>query len=56
MWLDSSYPDVSVEDPILLTDAVLILQQIGNDPFDLAVGLDDVWDESGFPLPGFPNC
>ncbi|KAK1252346.1 hypothetical protein MKX08_003533 [Trichoderma sp. CBMAI-0020] len=29
---------------------------IGNDPFDLAVGLDDVWDESGFPLPGFPNC
>ncbi|KAM0255600.1 hypothetical protein ACHAQJ_005604 [Trichoderma viride] len=29
---------------------------IGNDPFDLAVGLDNVWDESGFPLPGFPNC
>ncbi|KAH0531489.1 hypothetical protein TsFJ059_000316 [Trichoderma semiorbis] len=27
---------------------------VGNDPFDLAVELD-VW-ESGFPLPGFPNC
>ncbi|KAL7938416.1 hypothetical protein V8C35DRAFT_330343 [Trichoderma chlorosporum] len=27
---------------------------VGNDPFDLAVELD-VWD-SGFPLPGFPNC
>ncbi|KAH6607117.1 zn2 cys6 dna-binding [Trichoderma cornu-damae] len=29
---------------------------VGNDPFDLAVELDNVWDESGFPLPGFPNC
>ncbi|UKZ74360.1 hypothetical protein TrVFT333_002026 [Trichoderma virens FT-333] len=27
---------------------------VGSDPFDLAVELD-VW-ESGFPLPGFPNC
>ncbi|PTB70290.1 hypothetical protein BBK36DRAFT_1173759 [Trichoderma citrinoviride] len=28
---------------------------IGNDPFDLSVEMD-VWDEAGFPLPGFPNC
>ncbi|KAL7816715.1 hypothetical protein V8C26DRAFT_435069 [Trichoderma gracile] len=28
---------------------------VGSDPFDLSVEMD-IWDEAGFPLPGFPNC
>jgi hypothetical protein len=40
---------------LLIMLHVLILPQIGTDPFDLSVEMD-VWDEAGFPLPGFPNC
>ncbi|KAL9488085.1 hypothetical protein ACSS6W_000362 [Trichoderma asperelloides] len=54
----ATYPPPSAEASVLPTSAWLdsSYPDIGNDPFDLAVGLDDVWDESGFPLPGFPNC
>lgn len=38
-----------------MTLQALIGPWIGIDPFDLSAEMD-VWDEAGFPLPGFPNC
>ncbi|RFU75118.1 zn2 cys6 dna-binding [Trichoderma arundinaceum] len=54
----AAYPPPPPDGNALPTSAWLdsSYPDIGNDPFDLAVELDNVWSDSGFPLPGFPNC